>query len=190
MMFRSGNQKYIYYALEIAVLLLIVGGLLLKKSETEEKKIANFIECEAAGFPIMESHPRQCRANNETFVEILKDQILNKAEQEKFNLIRLDSVHADDYITSPLTISGQARGTWFFESSFPVSLVNWDGLIIAQGIAQAKGDWMTEDFVPFTVNLEFSKPDYKNNGALIFQKDNPSGLPEHDDALEIPIYFE
>jgi len=115
--------------------------------------------------------------------------VLSSEEAEKQDLIILDSVHAGDYISSPLTITGQARGTWFFEASFPVFLVNWDGLIIAQGIATAKDDWMTENFVPFEVTLEFDKPDYKDNGALIFKKDNPSGLPQYDDALEIPIFF-
>jgi len=26
-----------------------------------------------------------------------------------------------------------------------------------------------------------------DNGTLILEKDNPSGLPEHDDSLEIPV---
>jgi hypothetical protein len=29
----------------------------------------------------------------------------------------------------------------------------------------------------------------RDNGAVIFQKDNPSGLPENDDAREIQINF-
>jgi Immunoglobulin-like domain of bacterial spore germination len=92
-------------------------------------------------------------------------------------------------ITSPLTITGEARGYWFFEASFPVVLVNWDGLIIAQGIAEAEGNWMTESFVPFTAKLTFIKPDYNERGTLILQKDNPSGLPENDAAVEIPVTF-
>tara|TARA_Y100000310_G_scaffold70474_1_gene66161 strand:- start:20551 stop:20733 length:183 start_codon:yes stop_codon:yes gene_type:complete len=32
-------------------------------------EITNFEECAAAGNPIMESYPRQCRANGITFVE-------------------------------------------------------------------------------------------------------------------------
>ncbi len=107
----------------------------------------------------------------------------------KNDLIIVDFPQLNTKITSPLTFSGQARGTWFFEASFPVVLVNWDGLIIAQGIAQATEDWMTEDFVPFSGTLEFTVPDYGDNGAIIFQKDNPSGLPQFDDALEIPILF-
>lgn len=93
-------------------------------------------------------------------------------------------------ISSPLTIDGQARGTWFFEGDFPVVLTDWDGLIIAQGYAQAETDWMTQDWVPFTVELEFTTPEYNPRGSLILQKANPSGLPENDDALEITVYFE
>jgi hypothetical protein len=43
--------------------------------------------------------------------------------------------------------------------------------------------------------LEFTNPyqvgdqDFMKQGTLIMQKDNPSGLPEHDDAFEIPIRF-
>ena len=34
-------------------------------------KITNFEECVAAGNPAMESHPRQCRADGQTFIEEL-----------------------------------------------------------------------------------------------------------------------
>ncbi len=35
--------------------------------------ITNFEECIAAGNPAMESYPRQCMANGQTFVEIIDD---------------------------------------------------------------------------------------------------------------------
>ena len=105
------------------------------------------------------------------------------------HLIVLDNPRPNQTITSPLTVTGQARGDWFFEASFPVVLVDWDGRIIAQGIATAKGDWMTADFVPFEATLTFAvdKNAYSNRGALILKKDNPSGLPQNDDALEVPV---
>lgn len=34
-----------------------------------QKTVANFDECAAAGNPVMESYPRQCRANGKNFVE-------------------------------------------------------------------------------------------------------------------------
>jgi len=108
----------------------------------------------------------------------------------KPELIRLDYPIPNQVIKSPLTIKGEARGTWFFEGSFPVMLANWDGLIVSEGLATTKSEWMTEEFVPFEAVLEFDKQVYSNRGVLILKKDNPSGLPEHDDALEIPVLIE
>ncbi|MFH1170055.1 MAG: Gmad2 immunoglobulin-like domain-containing protein [Candidatus Vogelbacteria bacterium] len=118
---------------------------------------------------------------------------------EKADLVRVNSPRPGEVVSSPLTITGQARGTWFFEASFPVYITNWDGLIIGQGIATAKEDpnaadgagWMTTEFVPFEAAITFvvDKNAYSNRGTLILKKDNPSELPEHDDALEIPVLF-
>jgi len=113
----------------------------------------------------------------------------------KANKIKLQSPAPLVTIASPLTIVGEAVGPWYFEASAPVTLVDWDGKIIAQSHITASGDWMTTNFVPFMGELTFTSPykagdpDFMKRGSLILQKDNPSGLPENDDALEIPIQF-
>lgn len=109
---------------------------------------------------------------------------------KKDGLIEVDLPNPGTVVISPLTITGRARGNWFFEASFPLVLTDWDGRIIAQGHATADGDWMTTDYVRFHGTLEFEKPSTGVRGTLILRKDNPSGLPEHDDALEIPVFFE
>ena len=92
-------------------------------------------------------------------------------------------------VSSPLIVSGLARGNWFFEASFPVELRAENGQLIAQGIAQAQTDWMTKDFVPFQASLEFIKANQPQPGRLILKKDNPSGLPEYDDFIIVPIVY-
>ena len=117
------------------------------------------------------------------------------AIDKKADLIKITSPVPLGLIENGVVIKGTARGFWYFEASFPIVLTNWDGLIIAQGIATADGEWMTSEFVPFTATLEFTSPytagmaETMKNGTLILKKDNPSGLPEHDDALEIPVRF-
>lgn len=92
-------------------------------------------------------------------------------------------------ISSPFEIVGEARGMWFFEGSFPVVLVDWDGKIIGNGIAQAEGEWMTENYVPFKATITFTTPEYGDRGAIILQKDNPSDRRDLDAAIELPIKF-
>lgn len=103
--------------------------------------------------------------------------------------IKVELPKSGDVVASPLEIKGEARGTWFFEAIFPVVLVGSDEKTIAQGIATAKSDWMTENFVPFEAKLEFSAPSVLDS-YLIFKKDNPSGLPENDAEIKIPVQFE
>lgn len=103
-------------------------------------------------------------------------------------LIRVDAPVSGELIASPLLISGQARGYWYFEGSFPVRLVDESGSLIAQGIIVAADEWMTEEMVPFEGILEFTAPT-TSRGTLVLMKDNPSGLPEHDAAVEIPVRF-
>lgn len=92
-------------------------------------------------------------------------------------------------IATPLTITGRARGPWYFEGSFPVRLLDSQANVVVETIAQAQGEWMTEDFVPFIAELEFISPD-EREGRLLFENDNPSGLPEHAKRVEIPIQFQ
>ena len=168
----------------IIVLLIFAGGMVFWQSgEKEIPVVTNFEECAALGNPIMESYPRQCRFGNQTFTENIGNEL------DKTNLIRLNAPRPNQVIKSPLVIEGEARGNWFFEGSFPVELKDEKGNVVAQGIATAEGDWMTTDYVGFSATLKFTKPAGIKNGILILKKDNPSGLREHDESLEVPIIF-
>lgn len=104
------------------------------------------------------------------------------------DIIRVSAPLGGDTISSPVFISGEARGQWFFEATFPIVVVGEDGLIIGDGFAEAEGDWMTEAYVPFTAQVEFTAPP-GTSGTVILRKSNASDLPEHDDAVEIPVRF-
>lgn len=105
------------------------------------------------------------------------------------DLIRVTQPSTNDVVSSPLNITGEARGTWYFEASFPVSIVDANGTLLGQHYATADGDWMTEEYVPFESELVFDSPETET-GTLILHKDNPSGLPENEDEVRIPVRFE
>ncbi len=155
------------------------GGNILKEPAT----VANFEECIAAGFPVAESYPRQCRApDGKMFAEDIGNEL------EKSDLIRVSYPRPNARIVSPVFIEGEARGYWYFEASFPIKVLDANGTELGVGIARALGEWMTEDFVPFKTTIAYSKPQ-TDTGTIVLQKDNPSGLPENDDELRIPIRF-
>jgi len=105
------------------------------------------------------------------------------------DFILLDSPLPGAYLSSPLTVKGRARGTWFFEGDFPLLLLDAQGKNIAASYATAQGEWMTENFVEFEGTIDFKGTFSTQRGILVLKKDNPTGLTRFDDALEIPIYF-
>ena len=84
-------------------------------------------------------------------------------------------------------VAGKAPGTWFFEAQFPIQVRSDAGDVIGRGVAHAQGEWMTEALVPFTAEVTIDDASYKGAARLILLRDNPSGLPENDDAVEFPI---
>ena len=107
---------------------------------------------------------------------------------QKQDLIQVASPIYGSSVASPLKIRGFARGTWFFEASFPVKILDARGKELGVVPAQALTDWMTTEFVPFEATLGFETPTTKT-GTLVLQKDNPSGLPENEDSLIVPVLF-
>lgn len=135
------------------------------------------------GFFYYYSYYNQQTKNAENNREQIKiDERFNK----KDNLIKVTEPMPDQIISSPLVVAGEARGSWYFEASFPVKLLDGNGSELARVPAQAQGDWMTNDFVPFKAVLNFGAP-ATATGTLVLEKDNPSGLPQNADELRIPV---
>lgn len=107
----------------------------------------------------------------------------------KADLIQVDSPKAKGLITSPVTITGKSRGQWYFEASFPITILDETGKVIGQGHAEAQSNWMTSEFVPFIAKVTFTKSPTKT-GTILLEKDNPSGLPEHADSVRVLVRFE
>jgi len=171
------------FSLIVLLLILVLGYFLIWPGFREKPlvQVASFEECAAAGMPIMESYPRQCRsANGQSFSENIGNEL------EKSDLIVIDSPRPNQTIKGETIISGRARGPWFFEASFPVKLFDETNKEIATTVAQAQGEWMTEGFVPFKATL-LIPASFSGKATLLLKKDNPSGEPQFDDELIVPI---
>src|SRR3989344_9677039 len=167
----------------LLIILVAVGVWVWQSFSSPKIAVTNFNSCAATGQPVMESYPRQCAYGGKTFSEDIGNAL------DKTDLIQVTAPSPNQQISSPLTITGQAVGGWYFEASFPVKLFDASNNLLAEGVAQAQSDWMTPSFVPFTVTLNFALQPPSSTGTLILYKDNPSGLPANDDPLTIPITF-
>ncbi len=107
-------------------------------------------------------------------------------DQKQPDEVLVTNPKVNQAVNSPLTVEGQARGNWFFEASFPVELIDDQGNILGQSYVQAQSDWMTEKFVPFKGEINYQAT-ATTTGKLILKNDNPSGLPEYDKRIEMPV---
>jgi hypothetical protein len=92
-------------------------------------------------------------------------------------------------ITATTTaLSGEALGTWYFEASFPIDVVNSSNVVVETLIATAQTDWMTTASVPFIAPFQASL--YSGQTvSFILRKDNPSGEPQFDASVTIPNIY-
>ncbi|MFH1426535.1 MAG: hypothetical protein ABIG66_03885 [Candidatus Kerfeldbacteria bacterium] len=75
-----------------------------------EAVITNFDECVAAGNPVMESYPRQCAADGETFTEVL-----DMTEAEARNIAEASPCMDEGNLLDEATFN-EFTNTWWIET--------------------------------------------------------------------------
>lgn len=171
---------YKYLSLALIVILAFVALYVLPRQNPEQAiQVADFRSCQEAGYTVTTSFPATCHTpDGRRFVQDVNENPEVVVESPKPN----------DLVTSPLTVKGKARGFWYFEANLPVTLKDQNGNVLAQKGFQAKGEWMTEDYVEFEDTLTFTTPTTEF-GTLVISKDNASGLPEFDKDFSVPVRF-
>jgi hypothetical protein len=102
--------------------------------------------------------------------------------------VRVDSPVSGQAVSSPLQVRGSARGGWYHEATFPVTLLDGNGQRLAQSYATAQGEWMTSNWVPFTASIAFPAP-ATATGTLVVENANASGDPARALSVRIPVRF-
>lgn len=154
--------------------------------------VLSFDTCLLAGYSTLETSPRQCK----TPAGII---FTEEVEEKPTNTLQYTNATADNIvvelpfpeatISKEFTVTGKARGTWFFEASFPIEVLDKNGVTLARGVARAEDDWMTTKFVPFKADITLPKT-YTGKATLILKKDNPSGLPENEASISFSLTVE
>lgn len=194
-------MKKIFIVLLILIILVAISGFVFRDKINDyivSYNVSNFEECEAYGFPVAESFPRQCfPPAGKSYTEVIPtiDPDLSPTPSiipspyPTHESIVIVSPRAGSLVSEKITIVGRAKGEWFFEGVFPVAVVSDSGEELAQTLAVAQEDSYSADYVPFTATVTVNI-DENTVGYIEFQKDNPSGLPENSMSYQIPIIIE
>lgn len=78
------------------------------------------------------------------------------AEIEAIEYASVNAPSPNVRVTSPLTVSGVAPNTWYFEAQFDAQLIGADGAVIAEAPARAQTDWTVPGAVPYAATFEFN----------------------------------
>ncbi len=92
--------------------------------------------------------------------------------------IVIDDPSEGDQVTSPVRVTGEARGSWFFETSMGVEVRDVNGVVVGEAVLEATEDWMSEELVAFEGEVEF-EIDRDGPGEIVVVAANPSGMPEN-----------
>lgn len=180
----------------IVIALLAVIGIAVASGVFHAKEVAvapvpevlSFADC-AQHYPVMESYPRQCKTpDGRTYTEELPAPTPTYVNASA-DLITVSNPTPGSVTGKPVTVMGSARGNWYFEASFPIEIRGTDGSLIASGHADAQGDWMTTEFVPFTASITVPAT-FIGEAVLVLKNDNPSGEPERERSMSFPITIE
>lgn len=204
------KQKFIKEWLPIVgvILALLIMAWLLWPSEKDDgngnevsSSINSFEECEEAGFPIMESHPRRCRAEDgELYTEDVEAEIGAQYEEftsEEGQIVKIAHPVSGDEITSPLEVAGEVTGAWTREPELYMELMDSDNNTIATDSGLLEVTLLEEDedgdsYVRFEAEMQFEDEDLSGRGFLILgieDADSESEEVELVDSIVIPVNF-
>ncbi len=117
------------------------------------------------------------------------DQILEYIRLESEPEIIVNQPGLGAVISSPVVVNGQAPGTWFFEAVLPMSIETAAGEVLAEEIFVTDQDWMTEELIDFSLDIEFDTAD-TNLGSLKIIKNDVSDIPRNKNFFYLPVRFQ
>lgn len=175
----------------LLILLVVVGvgvGVYLffpnpLKQQSKPTDIKTFEDCQAAGFLVVETQPRECHTkNDQVFVEVYNGKMLEK-------VIVVTEPKPNQLVTSPFKLDGKAVGGWYFDEKLNVRLEDENGKVIMTKEVKAINTTKTNGLVPFVAAISFKDEAISTDkGKLIIEKTNTTYKGEGT-PLVIPVKF-
>ncbi len=88
-----------------------------------------------------------------------------------------------------ISLSGSAKGNWFFEATAPVAVYDNANNKLAEKYISAHGDWMTTSFVTFSGTIDPFLTHGALAGYVLFSNSNPSDNEGTRHSIKVPVTF-
>ena len=112
----------------------------------------------------------------------------NGASGDVADLVQL-SIAPGATITDVVTITGDIKGVYFFEGKAQGMLLDENKKVLNTFSLDATSNWLTADAVSFTAKVDTTSA-LAGPGFIRLKSDNPSGDPEKDKYIDIPIVIQ
>ncbi len=99
------------------------------------------------------------------------------------------SIAPGSIITDVVTITGEIKGVYFFEGKAQGLLLDENKKVLDTFSLDATSNWLTADAVSFKTTVDTTSA-LPGPGYLRFKNDNPSGDPEKDKYIDVPIVIQ
>ncbi|MDQ5954212.1 MAG: hypothetical protein QG583_140 [Patescibacteria group bacterium] len=121
-----------------------------------------------------------------TYLPVLEQNVPARVTEGKTADLVSFSILPNTEVSGILSYRGSIKGAWFFEANIQINILDANKNVIKASNAVAKTEWMTVEPVEFEGNIDFTG---LTKGPAYFEihNDNPSGLPENDKFIQIPI---
>lgn len=124
--------------------------------------------------------------------EEVDEEIEEEPEEVEEADVVVFSPQPHEEVTFPLTVTGEARGNWFFEAELNLKLLDNDGNELVEWFATSQEEeWMTMDFIDFEGVIE-EVPEGSTGGTLVIEENNPASPEERGRdvwTFEVPVVF-
>lgn len=181
-----------YALLALAIVLVLVGiGIyifapnLLNFKPKAAAEIKTFEDCVEAKNLVVNTIPRECHTKGkQVFIEAYNGAILE-------DVIVVTVPKANQLITSPFKVEGEAVGGWYFDEQLNVRLEDDKGKILFTKPFKAIESTKTDNLVPFTGAVIFNRAEAETpRGKLVIERTNTTYSDGELGPLVIPVEFE
>lgn len=150
------------------------------------KNIANFDECVAGGYAVIESLPRRC---------LDPDAIVHTEDVgtmvEMQHLIRIKVPERNTIMVDPLIVDGEVHESWFRQGSIEALLVDEKDIVLGRSTLEAQQKIRGTEFVRFSGKFNWElKDDVSVKGTIILRARNSGiGIKNVPQEVRMPVFL-